>query len=219
LGIKTGRIHQCFSDLEYKAFLVYDILKPIIDIREQFPLLPLEETLEIADRLKLRHPRDRMTKYPVVMTTDFLLKLKLENQTLFHARTAKYERDLKLQRVRDYFKIEHFYWLRREVDWGYVTERDIHKVVADNAALIHPFHLVSDLHPLNEQEISAVRRYMGRRLRQDGLALGTVVGESDQMFGLTAGKSFAVVCHLLARGLWRVDFHKPITLKEPLVLL
>lgn len=35
----------------------------IIDIREQFPLLPLEETIVIADELGLKHPTIRACSY------------------------------------------------------------------------------------------------------------------------------------------------------------
>lgn len=49
-GIKTNRQHEFLSDLERNYFY--------IDIREQFPLLPLEETIVIADELGIKHPTD-----------------------------------------------------------------------------------------------------------------------------------------------------------------
>jgi hypothetical protein len=153
------------------------------------------------------------------MTTDFLLKLKLKNEILFHARTAKYAKDLKEQRVRNFFKIEHLYWLRRDIDWGYFTEQDIHRVLADNAALIHPFHRRADLHPLTEKEVRAIASYLKRRVKQEELPLKKIVGDSDQRFKLSSGKSFAVVCHLISRNIWNVDLHKPITLDKRLSLL
>nr|WP_255193827.1 TnsA endonuclease N-terminal domain-containing protein [Brevibacillus laterosporus] len=42
-------------------------------MREQFPLLPLEETIVIANELGINHPTDPKTGSPIVMTTDFLL--------------------------------------------------------------------------------------------------------------------------------------------------
>src|SRR5947209_10687716 len=47
-GLKTDRIHHLFSDLELNAFFVFDLTQLILDIREQFPLFDIEETLEIA---------------------------------------------------------------------------------------------------------------------------------------------------------------------------
>lgn len=45
----------------------------VVDIREQFPLLPLEETIVIAYELGIKHPIDPKKHEPIVVTTDFLL--------------------------------------------------------------------------------------------------------------------------------------------------
>jgi hypothetical protein len=219
LGSKTGRVHQLFSDLELKIFLIFELLIAITDIREQFPLLPLEETLEIARGLGIKHPTDPATGYPIVMTTDFLLKLKLGREIVFHARTAKYGKDLKDLRLQEKFMIEHCYWLTREIDWGYITEDDLPPVLAENAALIHPFHLLSDLHPLTEKEVRKIAFDLIRRVRAEELPLSDIVSDADEKFDLPPGKSFSVVCHLIARNVWRVDLLKPITVKGRLILL
>lgn len=219
LGIKTGRVHHLFSDLEYFVFLIYDVLARVIDIREQFPLLPLEETLEIARRIGVKHPTDPATGYPVVMTTDFLLKLKTNHETVFHARTVKYRKDADDPRVGEKFKIERIYWHRRDIDWGYVTEEDLLPGLVANANLIHPFYFLSDLAPLTEKEVSKIGFYLTGRVRREEVPLLDIVSDSDQKFGLQPGKSFSVVCHLISRMVWHVDLCKPITVKERLVLL
>lgn len=219
LGLKTGRIHHLFSALEFKVFLIYDVTSCILDIREQFPLLPLEETLEISKKIGIKHPTDPATGYPVVMTTDFLLKLRHRREVIFHARTVKYRTDLDNQRVKEKFRIERLYWLRRDIDWGYVTEEDVLPGLADNAALIHPLYFLSDLYPLKKKEVCKIALYLTGRVRLEELPLREIVSECDQKFGLPQGKSFSVVCHLIARRVWRVDLRKPITVNERLVLL
>ncbi|MER2473938.1 TnsA endonuclease N-terminal domain-containing protein [Photorhabdus laumondii] len=44
----------------------------VIDIRGQFPLLPLELSQKIARTLDVEHPTARKTGIPFVMTTDIL---------------------------------------------------------------------------------------------------------------------------------------------------
>nr|WP_239586128.1 TnsA endonuclease N-terminal domain-containing protein [Brevibacillus laterosporus] len=61
------------SDLERNYFYLTEYSNYIVDIREQFPLLPLEETIVIANELGINHPTDLKTGSPIVMTTDFLL--------------------------------------------------------------------------------------------------------------------------------------------------
>lgn len=83
-GIKTKRQHEFLSDLERNYFYLTEYYN-FLDIREQFPLLPLEETIVIADELGLKHPTNPKTNEPVVMTTDFEFNLKWSNKikTLF----------------------------------------------------------------------------------------------------------------------------------------
>lgn len=50
-GIKTNRQHEFLSDLEHNYFYLLEFAENVIDIREQFPLLPLEDTLLIAKEL------------------------------------------------------------------------------------------------------------------------------------------------------------------------
>ncbi len=219
LGFKTGRVHHLFSDLEFTVFLIYDLLPCILDIREQFPLLPQEETLEIAKKLRIEHPRDPSTGYPVVMTTDFLLKVRFGRWSDFHARTVKYKDDLDDPRVKEKFRIEHCYWRRRDIDWGYVTDDLIVPVLAENAALVHPFHRLADLYPLTEKEVRKIAFYQVGRLRCEERPLQEIVTDSDQKFMLPPGKSFSVICHLIARNVWRVDLTKPITMDDRLFLL
>lgn len=35
------------------------------------------------------------------------------------------------------FEIERVYWHRKEIDWGIVTEEEIHKTMARNISYIH----------------------------------------------------------------------------------
>lgn len=60
-GIKTNRQHEFLSDLERNYFYLTEYSDVVIDIREQFPLLPLEETIVIADELGIKHPTDPKT--------------------------------------------------------------------------------------------------------------------------------------------------------------
>lgn len=47
-------MQQLFSDAEHSAYLLYDWSNSVIDIREQYPILPRDTTLEIASDLGVR---------------------------------------------------------------------------------------------------------------------------------------------------------------------
>lgn len=57
-GIKTNRQHEFLSNLERNYFFVTEYSDFVVDIREHFPLLTLEETIVIADALGFKHPTD-----------------------------------------------------------------------------------------------------------------------------------------------------------------
>lgn len=60
-GIKTERQYEFLSDMEtnYFYFLEYD--ENVIDIREQLPLVPLEDTILIAKELGIQYPKNLKT--------------------------------------------------------------------------------------------------------------------------------------------------------------
>lgn len=88
-SFKTNRQHEFLSDLERNYIYLTEYSDSVIDIREQFPLLLLEETIVSADELGLKHPTDPKTNEPVVITTDFLLTVDQGNGLVELARTIK----------------------------------------------------------------------------------------------------------------------------------
>jgi len=89
------------SDFEHDYQLIKDWDPSVIDIREQYPLLPLEETLALAEEcnirhLSVRHPTKRGVVILVVMTTDFVLTISEGLNSYDQARTLKYAQDLQV---------------------------------------------------------------------------------------------------------------------------
>ncbi len=72
-GIKSGRTHHILSEQESCFFYLAEFSNSVVDIREQFPLLPLSLSLKISKLLDVEHPKHPISKDPIVMTTDFLL--------------------------------------------------------------------------------------------------------------------------------------------------
>ena len=136
-GIKTERQYEFLSDLERNYFYLAEYSDFVVDIREQFPLLPLEETIVIADELGIEHPTDPKNGEPIVMTTDFLLTLDKGQGVFEVARTIKMKDELLKERVLEKFEIEREYWQRRNIDWAIVTDEDIPKTLARNISYVH----------------------------------------------------------------------------------
>jgi hypothetical protein len=57
----------------------------VVDIREQYPILEIEKTVEIAELLGFAHPKDPKTKINIVITTDFMITYKNDQGDVCYA--------------------------------------------------------------------------------------------------------------------------------------
>jgi TnsA-like endonuclease N terminal/TnsA endonuclease C terminal len=218
-GWKHGRVHHLLSDLEARVFFIYEWSLQIIDIREQYPLLPLDETLAIAKECGIAHPTDIRSRQPMVMTTDFVLTVKKDLATIYRARTVKYAADLLKVRTLEKLEIERRYWQARRVDWGIVTEQQVPIELAQNVKWVHPFFRRMDLYPLDAPTIRRIAAEITHRARHINSPLRDLARDCDEKLALAQGQGLKIVRHLLANRIWRVDMERPIRPSERLTLL
>ena len=115
---KHGRMIQCLSQAERWFYYKLRWSDDVNDIREQFPLLPLSETTEIASSFNVQGSFHNQK----VMTTDFLItKADGENVAL----TIKAGRADVTPRVNELLNIEREYWRRRGVKYFIGYKEDL----------------------------------------------------------------------------------------------
>jgi len=216
-GVKTGRVHHLFSQLEYRCFLILDWSEHVTDIREQFPLFPLEETLTLAESLGIKHPHDPKSQNPTVMTSDFVITVKNGNGLAGQVLTVKPSDQLSRPRVLEKLQLERQYWTKRQVPWHIVTERDIPTTLADNLDWLQPYRFAEALSPGTSSDIRRIRAVLEQALPK-GESLSEIVQAVDDRLGLDPGTSLSVVRHLLATRMWQVDWFTPFSMSQPLEL-
>lgn len=217
MGWKTGRLHHFFSKHESSHFHICEWSRKIVDIREQYPLLPLENTLAIAESCGIQHPVHPKTKKPIVLTTDFLFTLEQDGRRIEQARTIKPFAQLASDRTLEKFEIERLYWKALNTDWGIVTEREIPKVLADNVEHIHDRYHREDL-GFTFDDICDITVVLTDLVKKESLALRHATQACDRRLGHKPGASLAVAYHLIARRYWIVDMHTRINPGELLIL-
>lgn len=109
-GIKVSRVHHTLSQIETQFFFLAEFSDSVIDIREQFPLLPLDLSFKIAKVMGVEHPRVPSTGELNVMTTDFLLTRKVEGAVWYEAFNIKPEDKLNDTRVSEKNDLERVWW-------------------------------------------------------------------------------------------------------------
>lgn len=218
VGWKTKRQHEFFSNIETDYFYLLEWSKSVIDIREQFPLLPLEETLAIAGECGYEHPKDPKTKVPIVMTTDFRISGVDGITRREYARTIKPQEMLSSRRVLEKFEIERRYWNRRGVTWGIVTENDIPKGLVRNVQWVHCYNDRSAVAHVSPNVCEAIAGMVVEFL-DIGNSLSDAALAADDRLGLAAGTSLSVARHLIATREWHVDMERLIQPAQPLKIL
>lgn len=205
VGWTTGRRHELLSDIERDYCYLLDYSDEVSDIREQFPLLPLEETQLIAEKIGIEHPKDPKTKVPIVMSTDFLITCK---DKLF-ARTVKPYTEMEDERTIAKFEIERIYWETHNVDWGIITDLDLPKSLVRNIEWVHKEYHNDDVTELGPFVVQALERILSERLN-DGEKIAKSCLTCDEQLGLEIGTALAMFRYFIARRIWSVDMNERI---------
>lgn len=207
LGWKTARRHDVFSENELDFFYLLEWSDHVIDIREQYPLLEIEDTMQIANKLAIKHPADEITGFPYALTTDFLIVLKSGKHI---ARTVKPSKELERISVLKKFEIERRYWEERSIDWGIVTEKDLPKTLIANITWIHSDYRLEDALEMRREDFLEIAGIFKDRLLQSDRSVITTTKKFDQEMYLEPGTSLRIFKYLVAHKEILVDMNKKI---------
>lgn len=230
LQMWRNRQRELLSDQEWAALFFALTAKFLFDLLEQLPLslgtaahelsrytVDCREspgTIELAERLGIRHPKTSASGSTAewIMTTDLLLVLRFPsgNYELL-AVSVKTDEEFSKKRTKELLGLEREYWLSRGVTWLLITPSLFDKRVALRLRDSMPWALESSVgeHDLEKATTLAIK-LQGRSLTYVLEALSSILGSIDN-----AKRAFwqAVWCGKipldLRRG-WRP--HQPINL-------
>ncbi len=210
-GRTVPRLYCFMSRLEADAFILYDCRQEVTDILEQY-YLTLEETLEIADGLRIAHPRSG--KYFNAVTTDLLV----QKDDKWIARSVKTSRDLENERTLEKLEIERVYFSRRGIDWKIITEKELNRTLVQNLNWLwygeSPDSVISDHQLLLDAEAAFLELY-----ENENLPFPHLVDEIESRFSLAPGSAVCVFKSLIRRGIIQVDLTKPLNMLNPRIPL
>ncbi|MBJ6798819.1 TnsA endonuclease N-terminal domain-containing protein [Geomonas propionica] len=217
-GLKTGRVHHYLSDIEYHHHILAEFSTNVVDIREQYALLPWEETQEIARDLEIAHPMYPSTKTPLVMTSDLVLTLKNNGLAVI---SVKYSTDVEgadgnQERTLEKLRIEQEYWKRRGVPWVLSTEKDICVLRAKNLAILRTAMVSCEI----DSVMAHLREFVVifQKKWEPHKTLSCILLETGETLGLSLDVAFC----LFGRAVWlrrlpvdldvRIDHFVPVNL-------
>jgi len=190
-GRKTGRLHHLMSNNELKFFYLADWSDEVLDIREQFPLLDISETIKIAEYTGIRYPYDNKSGFPYVLTSDFFL----ETANGYEIVTIKSTADLKKPRVREKLEIERRYWSEKNIRWKIVTEKEIN---SDKSKNIEWLSQAKDLalFGISKDLQTACAEYFMEQFLRNQPSLEKLFSEIERRFDLTCGMGLNIYKYL-----------------------
>jgi len=216
-GIKTGRQHELLSDMERNYFYFLEYSDNVQDIREQYPLLPIEDTMLIAQELGIEHPTNPKTGEVIVMTTDFLISINYNNQFHEVARTIKSKDDLMDKRILEKFEIERQYWEKKGINWGIVTDEEINKVIANNISLVHGYKEIRTIDSFNDIKDSELKDLIYefiKRMIGNEKSLRAICTQFDNEMCLERGSSLCIFKYLVINKMIEIDITEKINVNR-----
>lgn len=201
LGITTKRQHDLLSNLEKMYFYFLDFSSNVVDIREQYPLLPIEETILIAKELGIEHPKNPKTKALEAMTTDFLITLIDDSgETIEVARTIKPKEKLLDKRVLEKFEIERQYFKKRGIDWGIVTEEELDESIVMFIEDLYDYQSLENkesFKDISSEILDDMKLFFINQCSSYESSLNDLCYYFDKTFNLSLGSGIAMFKHLL----------------------
>ncbi|MGI8386590.1 TnsA endonuclease N-terminal domain-containing protein [Robertmurraya sp. P23] len=218
LGWKTKRIHHTLSEHERRYLYYLEWLDGVIDIREQYPLFPMERTQEIAEQLGIKHPH--FEGVPVVMTTDFMITLKTKSGYKDVVRTIKPTNKL-TKRTLELFEIERRFFAEQGVDWCIILDNKLPKTLIKNVNWMCEAKYLETRPSVDEELINLVKNPLFNELENNtsGGSISKTCLRCDKSFGLESGTSMFILKHMLVQKKWSTDMYHLIKESKPLQLI
>lgn len=221
-GNITGRSHVLFSTFERDLFVWIESLGKATDIREQFPLLPLSSTLEIAEGLRIKHPRESRTDRYKVFTTD-LVVFERDGSKVPRVRAIAFKPSSEINKPRTIEKdrVEDVWWSAHGLTCERLTEKDLPPFATMQSLLyVHPyFHAQrTGIPPQRLAQLEETLLQLVSRMREAPLM--RIASKCDECFpDLPLGSSLTAARHFVACRRWVVDHNlNPVHPADPLIL-
>lgn len=209
IGLHFNRPYLFYSRLEQRVFHLFDFRDDILEIREQFPLLPREETFIIANDLGIRHPQDTETGEIYVRTIDFLINYSDGREVAFQVK----ENEDFSKRTEEKFEIERVYLARRDIKHLIITEEEVDEIKADNIADMKQFYDLKKFRTfrsMDEQEILHYIALLYVRVIDSSSKLCDITNQYDSDLGFPEGTGLTVFKHLVIRKILEIDLSKEL---------
>lgn len=129
-GILSGRAHHLLSELEATYFYLLERRSSTVEIREQWPILDIDRTLELCAKFGVR--QGVRNGYPEPFTVDFLITERVDGKLRYRAASIKSPEDAQDPGIRRRLAVEHAWCEERGIPWALVNTQRFNKTMLEN---------------------------------------------------------------------------------------
>lgn len=129
LGLRIQRPYHLLSELETTYFFLMERKSSVIDIREQWPILHIDRTLELCAQRGVRHKF--RGAYPEPFTIDFLITEQVGGKISHRAASIKTPADAADPDIRRHLSVEHDWCHEKGITWTLVDTSRFDKTLLD----------------------------------------------------------------------------------------
>lgn len=201
VGLKIPRTHHYFSDVEYHYHLLAEFSDDVVEIREQYALLPYEETNHIAEQLGIVHPIYKATGAQRVLTSDLVLSARKGSEIDQVVLCCKVASDVDpanpaSARTLEKVLLEKVYWEARNAEWRLVTDKMLPENKVHNLAFFRGSMVSRERDYLNPKLAEFVQTALA--IWSDCISLNDFLLTASLQLNLNQEECFC----LLGRSIW-----------------
>jgi hypothetical protein len=220
LGWKSGRVHHLFSDLQARYFYMLEWEDTVVDIREHFPLLDIEDTIKQKSDLNFKLFTDKESGYPYTLSTNFLITINRADGVNLHlARSIKMASELEKKKTLERLEIERRYWMEKGIDWGVVTQKEISNPLAKNIEWVHSCLYSYAERGFTQDKLIYLGNALIERLVDAKDSIRKITADFDKEFNYDLGTGLFVFKFLIASKQIGIDMTNQIdvNLSNPII--
>ncbi len=215
---KFGRSFVFFSYAERGVFVILESRSDVVALREQSPLDP-KETREIAAQMGIAHPCYPGTHTRMVMTCDFLVKVRTRSGEIVAAIDVKDDTKAMSWRTTEKLAITRAYYARRGIRHVIVFRKDIPDALVNNLEWIRMAEPRAGERLVSVTQLDELAAAMADELSStyfDSRPLSGLCEDFDTRHGQRPGTGLRVARILIARRALTADLASPSLAQQPL---
>lgn len=209
-GYKTRKIHHLQSDNQLRMFLILEWNNKVIDIQENMELKDIELNINELDNLRLDEFMDKETGKLYKLHTNFLIKIRTNNQEEQVAISVKSISELQRKTVIEKIEIERRYWKAKKVRFYIITEKEINKQLVENIKWVREA-LEYNSFNIGEELAEKLYYFLQENMKY---RISNILEEFDRIEKLKAGTALFIFRYLIGEKEIEINMKEKLDLDE-----